>query len=152
MYRVLWIEDEAETQLRNFMHPVIMAGHVIEFVTNVTDAILRMSQEAYDLIILDLIVNAGPDKRWKEIDKDPEEDKNSYLGLQLLRAVFDREASRIDVQVPPEHVSPQKFAIFTIVQDKEIHDEIASFGITALYSKRRSNLYTLMQIIEEQLG
>lgn len=150
MYKVIWIEDEAETQLRNFMHPVIMAGHALEVVTNVTDAVERLKHEGYDLIILDLILNAGSDKQWQWMDENyPAQDKNSYLGLQLLRALFDPDFKLATVDVPM--IPPEKFAIFTVVEDQEVHVEIEHFGIDTIYLKTSSDLNTLLNIIHDKL-
>jgi len=145
--RVLWIEDEAERSFSDYADPVIMAGHVLETTGNATDAAERLKSEAYDVVIVDIIINAGTDDVWKRLDEHPK-DKRSYLGLDLIRAIFKPEFKPVQLHIPVSRLSPDKIAVLTVVEDKEIHKELRSYGITEIRVKAQSDMRVLKQLVD----
>lgn len=148
--RVLWIEDEGDSALADYAGPVLIAGHSLEIVSDATEAAKRLQQSQYDVVIFDLIINAGSGKEWQQLDEESRrEGRDPYLGLCLLRSIFNKGKSQgIKLSIP--WLSPEKAAVFTVVADPQIHAEIRSFGIENISVKARSDLSILKKIIDRE--
>lgn len=129
MAKILWVEDEARSQLLEFLPPLMRAGHTIDIVESATDGYTCLQDNSYDVVIFDLLIKAG-------INPAMEGD---YPGLMLLRKVFS----------PPITLSTDTAIVFTAVQDKSIIDEIKNMGVSRIKVKERMEKTKLKQYVEE---
>ena len=151
--RILWIEDEAEAELADYAGPVLLAGHQLDIATTATEAVELLRTREYDVVIIDLIINAGSGNEWKRLDTTRKSgEPYSYLGLELMRALFLPDRAAIALELPKGRLSPEKVAVFTVVADPEVHMEIRSMGITDIRVKPQSGLTVLKDIVESKVG
>lgn len=151
MCRVLWIEDEADGQLANYVGPVISAGYDLDVELNVTDAIQRLNENEYDFVIFDLIINAGDDPEWRAYDaQDHDEKAADYLGLQLLKAIFSPRSTDLDVSISCDWLKPDKVAVFTVVTDHRVLQDLRKLGILNITTKASAAITALLDIINEK--
>jgi len=149
MARALWVEDQAETKLMNYAYPAFLAGYQLDVVDNVSDAVSKVEQDTYDAVVIDLIITAGRDKAWTELDRrNPYNDKNSYLGLQLVRALFAKNFGGPRLSEATRWLSPRKVGIFTVVEDGEVHREIKQYGVGNVVLKRTSDYTALKKLLD----
>lgn len=149
MANVLWIEEEAETKFANYAFPAILAGHVLDIVHSATDAAARITTNRYDVIILDILINAGSDPMWQRLDlKRPKGGDDSYLGLQLARALFDPGFAEASVDVPDNWLQPEQVRVFTVVEDEKIMKQLHALGIQNIALKAKSDYTAIKRLIE----
>ena len=153
MCRILWIEDEADGQMADYVDPVIDAEYDLDVEVNATDAIRRLKEDEYDLVIFDLIINAGDDVAWNEYDQREHHNKSSgYLGLQLMRAVLSPEKHPLAVRPRIGWLTRDKIAVFSVVTDKEVITELRGLGISRIESKTEAPITAVLDIIHAHLG
>lgn len=80
-FKLLWIEDDA-SQIFGLMSPLIRAGYKVDTVRDYEEAIKILSENKYDLIILDIIIPSGKVISSEEDLKAIEKDK--YYGIKFL--------------------------------------------------------------------
>lgn len=145
---MLWIEDEADTSLQDYVEPVFAAGYLLDIAVNATDAARLLQENRYDVVIVDLFIHAGTDKAWQNLERD----YAKYLGLELLRAIFAPGTSTISLEIPKNWLPTRNVAVYTVVAAPKVHAEIRSLGITDIYVKRLSDLTVLKDIIDAKLA
>jgi len=151
--RILWIEDEAETELSDYAGPVLLAGHQLDIATTATEAVELLGRREYDVVIIDLIINAGSGNEWQQLDTTPRSNgPYGYLGLELIRALFLPDEAAIALKLPKGQLPPEKVAVLTVVANPEVHAEIRSMGITDIRVKKRSDLTVLKDIVDSKMG
>ena len=151
MCRVLWVEDEADGQLADYVDPVIAAGYDLDIELNASDAIEKMRKHAYQLVIMDLIIAAGNDLKWKEYDNLHHGKKvKGYLGLQLLKAILDESDSdrKLHVTLPGNWLKPERVAVFTVISDVDAMNELGRIGVANVTEKAQAPITELRRIID----
>jgi len=131
MAKILWVEDEARSQLLEFLPPLMRAGYTIDIVESATEGYTYIQDNFYDVVIFDLLIKAG---------KNPAME-GDYPGLMLLRKVFGS----------PKTLSPDQVLVFTAVQKKSIIDEIKGMGISQIKVKERMEKTNLKRYVDEIL-
>lgn len=149
---VLWLEDQFD-DLSAFRSVLYRAGYMVEFVKSVSEAIEKIKENKYIAYIFDIKVLPGEKEEWLILDKKKRlenPDFDSYLGLELLRSLFDsREAKVLLDPAIKGKANPLKVIVFSVVQD--IIDEVSSFGVPrdqVLY-KASVDLTTLPRLIKK---
>jgi|GEM_PF-4326287 len=150
-HRVLWIEEEGD-DLSYYAAPLLLAGYAVDIAHSVTEAIARLQEDVYDVVICDLLLNAGQSPEWQKLDSEiGEQRKELYLGLHFLRAVFSSDRARVALDGASMSISPDRVAVFTVVSDPDVHDELREMGVAKIKVKGRSHLAILKEIAEEIL-
>lgn len=150
---VLWLEDQRDDFLA-YSSALFRAGYKVDTVRSVTDAVRKLREKKYIATIFDIKVLAGDDETWINLDKKKlveNPDIDSYLGLELLRALFKSRKARVELS-PPVEIDPQKVIVMSVVHDRV--DEIVSFGVPReqVIYKAVSNMKTLPQLIGKILN
>lgn len=149
--RVLWLEDEYE-DLSDFLTPLYREGYLVDPVKSVSEAIDLLRSKSYFAVIFDIKVHPGDRKEWIDLDNKKRKENpkfDSYLGLELLRAIFVPNESQVKLK-PSINLQPERVIIFTVVDSKEVSDEIASFGVPKhqIQLKARCDLTTLKNLLK----
>ena len=131
MAKILWIEDEARSQLLEYLPPLMRAGHTIDIVESASDGYTSLQDNFYDVVIFDLLIKAGDNPAME----------GDLPGLMLLRKVFHS----------PITLSPQRVVVFTAVQKKVIIDEIKKMGVKRIKVKERMEKTKLKHYVDEVL-
>lgn len=134
MSRILWIEDEGYSELHQYKSPLIYAGHVVDTVISASKAIDHLRKYKYNMIILDLIIFAGP--------KFPNNEE--YIGLELLKAIENNSIDGV-------RFDTEKIMVFSVVNNPSIHKEIFDLGVRKIEIKRLIELYELVEWVDEVL-
>jgi len=147
--KVFWLED----QFKNFSaykSKLFMGGYVVDTVSSVSEAIKKLRKQDYIAVVFDIKVLPGDDKKWIELDEKKRKanpDSDSYLGLELLRSLFNPEIANVKID-PPIKIDPKKIIVFSVVFDRT--EAISSLGIPGyqvLY-KASSDPKHLLQMIK----
>jgi hypothetical protein len=148
--KILWLEDQYEDFVA-YRSALYRSGRITDRVRSVSETVKNLREDnEYTAVIFDIKVLPGNDPEWIELDKQQREanpDYDSYLGLELLRALFDPDRAKVKLD-PPIKLSPKKMIVFSVVYDKP--DEITAMGIPAhqIIYKAHSDLKTLPKLIE----
>lgn len=142
--KMLWIEDNASTDLAHLAAPVITGRkHSLEVADTASEAFLHLSNPdvSYDIIIVDIRIPAGTDPNWVNYYNLKGEDKvQARLGLEILRLFLKPEIAKIKIPVtPPPWIKPEKFAIFTIEGEDELAPDKEALGIT-IYEQKKATM------------
>ena len=75
---------------------------------------------------------------------------DSYLGLELLRSIFNPTEAEIKLDHPIK-LDPKKVIVFSVVNDDNVHEELISFQIPEkqIVYKSDSTSRTLPALLEE---
>lgn len=152
MKKVLWLEDQYE-DLMDYSSRLGRINYLVDPVKSVSGALKKLKKEKYAVYVFDLKVLPGDDTEWQELDEqrreaDPHFDP--YLGLELLRHL-DRAKQTQSALWRKIKFDFSKVIVFSVVNDKEVHEELESFGIPGhhIVLKSGSNLDTLSKLIAE---
>jgi CheY-like chemotaxis protein len=147
--RVLWVDDEADTLLAEYMKPVKTAGHDLHIELDASNAIRRIEGGEFDLLILDLIIHAGHREDIRKYDRMAGKQKQEgYLGLQLIRNLLAPETADIRIPINSKWVTAEKIAVFSVVKDKDVIRELQGYGIKLIRSKLGADRIALLDLIE----
>lgn len=120
-YKVLWVEDNAEQDLFQFLAPVNVDGRFeMDIAVNATEACSRLNTERYDVIIMDSRIPPGHDTFWKEREINIQKQSANpivRLGLEILKVVL-RKDSRPSIL--SDNLHPEKYCIFSIDPKSEL--------------------------------
>lgn len=105
-YKILWIEDQAKS-IMGLINPLIESGHKFDIANDFEQASQYLLREQYNLIILDIIIPSGMDK--KSIEDFRKINSEDYYGLKFL--------SKITENSPP-------ILVLTVVNDPEILGQV----------------------------
>ncbi len=152
MKKVLWLEDQYE-DLIDYSSPLARINYLVEPVNSVSEALEKLKKEEYDLYIFDLKTIPGDALEWQELDdrkREENPDFDPYLGLELLRYLNNSRKNQ-DKLWQEIKFDFGKVIVFSVVSDKDIFDELESFGIPdkQIVSKSGSTLDTLAKVIVE---
>lgn len=150
--KILWLEDQYE-DFTTYRSPLFRNGFIVEAAQSVSELERKIRKDDYIAVIFDLKVLPGDDEKWLKLDVQKRTQMpyfDSYLGLELLRAIFNPVESEITL-VPPIKVDPEKVIVFSVVNDEKVLKELISFRIPErqIVYKSESTIRTLPALLEE---
>jgi hypothetical protein len=148
--KILWLEDQHE-DFDAYKSALFRSGYLVDYVKSVSETEKKLQEEDYIAVIFDIKVLPGDDEKWIQLDKQEREknpDFDSYLGLELLRSLFDSPKARVIIEHPIQ-IDPGKVIVFSVVYDKT--DELLSLGIpnNQIIYKSNGDINTLPQLIKK---
>lgn len=141
-YKVLWVEDNAEADLFQFLAPVNVDGRFdMDIAINATEACSRLNTERYDVIIMDSRIPAGHDPFWKEREANIQRQSPNpivRLGLEILKIVLRKDERP---EILEENKREDKYCIFSIDPKSELtfgpgNQELERF----LYEQKKASM------------
>lgn len=134
--KVLWIEDSAKLELANLAGPIFFEGTCdLTLAEDVTTASRLLLAKRYDAVVVDVRLPPGHDARWRTQYQMAGASKiTAQLGLKLLAWLLRSDRSIYEVD-PPEWISPQCVAVFTVETRREIHATLDELGISQFQEK-----------------
>jgi hypothetical protein len=147
--KILWLEDQHE-DFDAYKSALFRSGYLVDYVKSVSETEKKLQEEDYVAVIFDIKVLPGDDEKWIQFDKQEREknpDFDSYLGLELLRSLFDPQKARVIID-PPIKIDPGKVIVFSVVYDKT--DELLALKIpnNQIIYKSNGDINTLPQLIK----
>lgn len=130
MVRILWIEDEGNTDLIQYKQPMVDAGYVVDVVETATEAFDTLGSMEYDLYIVDLLLP----------QEDAFEEYIAFPGVEILKKMVNEYG--IDLE---------KIMVFTVVNDEEVHKDIRELGIQRIVVKRLQHIDFLKEEVDKLL-
>jgi hypothetical protein len=155
MKKMLWLEDQYK-DLMDYSSRLGRINFLVEPVNSVTGALEKLKNREYDAYVFDLKTLPGDDLQWQELDEKKRQEKpyfDPYLGLELLR-FLDNARKNQDPLWEKIKFDFSKVIVFSVVNDKEVFDELESFGIPnqQIIYKSSINLDTLPKLIKQIQG
>jgi CheY-like chemotaxis protein len=155
-FRVLWIEDDARVGLAQLAGPVyVNGGYDLVVAGDISTAIVRLSGERFDVVIVDIRLPPGDDVAWTRLYGRAGRDKiRARLGLRLLCSLLDYPKAQVRLkQPPPSWLKPDVVGVFTVESRQDIGEELDELGIR-VYQQKSADLpdTILLQIIERILS
>ncbi|MCX6578917.1 MAG: hypothetical protein NT166_01880 [Candidatus Aminicenantes bacterium] len=152
MKKALWVEDQFE-DLMDYSSRLARIDYLVEPVKSVSEALKRLEKQEYAAYIFDLKILPGDDPEWQALDERKRAEKPLFdplLGFELLRFLDKARQEKNDFWKKIKF-DFSKVIIFSAVCDKEVYDELQSFGIPEqqIVYKAGSNLDTLAEAIKE---
>src|SRR5690349_7060109 len=101
--KVLWIEDNARTDLNHFVPPVFMdGGYDLDIVQDASSAISNVKQIEYQALIIDIRIMSGEDEAWNTLwSKNGGTKISARLGRQLLYTLLKHPDAEVkDGSIP----------------------------------------------------
>jgi CheY-like chemotaxis protein len=151
-YKVLWVEDNAESDLFHFLAPVNVDGRFdMDIAVNATEACTRLQAEAYDVVIMDSRIPSGHADDWKIREtRIQQRSPIVRLGLEILKIILKEE------EKPPilsENRKVDKYCVFSIDPKTELttgeNADLVAFDYERKTTSMPRNI--LVQIIEKSL-
>lgn len=130
MVRILWIEDEGNTDLIQFKQPLVEAGYAVDVAETAAEAFDVLNSMEYDVYIVDLLLpQEGGLKGYIELP-----------GVEILKKM-----------VKKFKVNSDKIMVFTVVNDKEVHEEIRNLGVKKIIVKGLHPIDFLKKEVDKML-
>ncbi|MBU7027831.1 MAG: response regulator [Theionarchaea archaeon] len=130
MVRILWIEDEGNTDLIQYKQPMVEAGYAVDVAETAAEALDFLDSMDYDVYIVDLLLpQEGAFRGYIELP-----------GVEVLKEMV-REYG----------INPEKVMIFTVVNDEEVHEDIRNLGLEKIVVKGLQPIDFLKEEIDKIL-
>ena len=130
MVRILWIEDEAYTDLGPYKTAMVEAGYLVDIAETAEDAFDYLNSMTYDAYIVDLLL---PQKNaFKEYIE--------YPGIEILKKMIDEYK-----------INSEKVIVFTVMKDKKVMEEIENIGVKRIITKGLQPIYFLKEEVDKLL-
>ena len=110
--KILWVEDDAQ-KLKGLVKPLEKDGHKIIFAEDKEEALNRIENNDFNLIIVDLIIPTG------EQDNNG---KNHFVGVDLIKILKQK-----NIAAP--------IIVLSVVRDYDIIEELQSIGVNTILPK-----------------
>lgn len=127
MYKVLWIEDNADNDLYHLTSPVYIDGsYHLDIASNASEAYFYLNDRAYDVIIVDIRIPPGKDEEWLMRYENLQRQHNSNsnrLGLELLRRIFDENEEQPTLKIGKNLLS-RRYGVFTVERREELQADL----------------------------
>ncbi|MBU7017239.1 MAG: response regulator [Theionarchaea archaeon] len=130
MVRILWIEDEGNTDLIQYKQPLVEAGCVVDVAETAAEAFSVLDSMEYDLYIVDLLLP----------QEDAFEGYIEFPGVEILRKMINEY-----------QIDSGRVMVFTVVNDEEVHKDIYELGIERIVVKRLQHIDFLKKEIDKIL-
>lgn len=129
MVRILWVEDEGNTDLMHYKQPMVEAGYVVDVAETAEEAFDALPME-YDVYIIDLLLPQRDE--FKEFFEFP--------GIEILRRMTE-----------DHKIEPEKIIVFTVVKDERVHQEIRELGVKRIMVKQLQSVDFLKKEVDKLL-
>jgi hypothetical protein len=157
--KFLWIEDNARTDLKHLLAPVIMSGKYDPVVApTVAEGVYQMKHTEFAAVIVDIRLLPGNDRAWETLyNKLGREKGTARLGLCLLYSLFGPRLDDVKIEDGEgklKWIDPKRFGVLTVEDlDGELGEALRSFHI-AVYEQKTSytSNTTLLKIVERITG
>lgn len=157
--KFLWIEDNARTDLKHLLAPVIMSGKYDPVVApTVAEGVYRMKQTEFAAVVVDIRLLPGSDRAWETLyTKLGREKGTARLGLCLLYSLFGPRIDDVKIEDSEGKlawIDPKRFGVLTVEDlEGELGEALRSFHIT-VYEQKTSytSNTTLLKIVERILA
>lgn len=153
--KILWLEDQYE-DFAAYRCALFSAGYMVDPVESVSEAEEKIRQERnYIAYIFDIKVLPGDDEKWREFDKnkrDENPDFDPYLGLELLKSLFEKDREKVNVHLkPPVKINAKKVIVFSVVYDRS--KEINELGVPEgqILYKAACDLDSIPEVISKKI-
>ncbi|MGC1120876.1 MAG: response regulator [Candidatus Methanofastidiosia archaeon] len=130
MVRILWIEDEGNTDLIQYKLPLVETGYVVDVAETATEAFDTLNCMKYDLYIVDLILP----------QEDAFEEHIELPGIEILKKMISHYK-----------IDSKRIVVFTVVNDEEVHKEIRGLGINRIIVKRLQDIDFLRVEVDKMM-
>jgi hypothetical protein len=152
LYKVLWIEDGAFTEVSSFAGPVFTSTkYDLQVALDVSDAVKKIRDTEFDAVIVDIRIPPGIDPEWEEFYRKSGYNKiGARLGIQLLYTLLKPEKATVKLDRIPSWISTKKFGIFTVESEGEVKKNMEDIGINFYQQKKTTIPNTaLLELIEK---
>ncbi len=130
MVRILWVEDEGNTDLMQYKQPMVEAGYAVDVAETAEEAFDALSME-YDVYIIDLLLP----------QKDAFKEFYEFPGIEILRKMTKNYK-----------IEPEKIIVFTVVKDEKVHQEIRDLRVKRILVKQLQHIDFLKKEVDKLLG
>jgi hypothetical protein len=151
--RVLWIEDSARLELRNYTGPIYFNGdYDFSQADDITSAVSFLRVRPYDVVIVDIRLLPGNDPVWTHLYHQAGQDKvQAQLGLKFLHWILGN-SDGMGIQ-PPAGIKATQIGVFTVENYLDIQNDLNSLGVKVFKQKSAGLPDTiLVELIEKVLA
>ena len=128
--RILWIEDDAD-MLMGLVRPLEKDGHKIIVATDEVEALEKIKQNDFDLILFDIIIPRGVKENSGNV---------AFVGMDLLRKL-----KGMNIKIP--------IIVLSVVRDQKMINEMYIMGVKKVLpkgayfpSKLKEEIYDTLEI------
>ena len=154
-YKVLWIEDDADSDLYHLASPVYIEGNYhLDIASNASEAFFYLNERRYDIIIVDIRIPPGKNPEWLSRYEHLQRQSNansSRLGLELLRRIFGENGQGPSLRVSQNLVA-DRYGVFTVERFEELQADLTELNLMELKYKRKNAMMphtALLEFIQE---
>ncbi len=154
-YKVLWIEDDADSDLYHLASPVYIEGNYhLDIASNASEAFFYLNERRYDIIIVDIRIPPGRNPEWLSRYEQLQSQSNansSRLGLELLRRIFGENGAKPSLKVS-QNLASARYGVFTVERFEELKADLSELNLTGLKYKRKNAMMphtALLEFIQE---
>ena len=154
-YKVLWIEDDADSDLYHLASPVYIEGNYhLDIASSASEAFFYLNERRYDVIIVDIRIPPGKNPDWLSRYEELQRNSNansSRLGLELLRRIFGENGNQPSLKVS-QNLSVVRYGVFTVERLEELRADLSELNLTSLKYKRKYAMMphtALLEFIQE---
>lgn len=142
VFKVLWIEDNADNDLYHLTSPVYIDGRFqLDIATNASEAYFYLNKRGYDVIVVDIRIPPGKDPMWRKMHDHLnriQHSNSNRLGLELLRCIFkDGQAEKPPLKVD-QNLAPERYGVFTVERHEELESEFEALNLGCLKYRRKN--------------
>ena len=152
MKRVLWIEDNALSDLQHVVGPVLVEGRYdLVIAENASEGIAQImdGDNSFDAVIVDVRLPPGDDPRWIKLYRDGGENRtNARLGLEIIRLLLLPNAGDKHERIP-DWVKVAKFAIFTVESQREVQKALETLNVVYEQKTAQTSTRVILEILEK---
>ena len=154
-YKVLWIKDDADSDLYHLASPVYIEGNYhLDIASSASEAFFYLNERRYDVIIVDIRIPPGKNPDWLSRYEELQRNSNansSRLGLELLRRIFGENGNQPSLKVS-QNLSVVRYGVFTVERLEELRADLSELNLTSLKYKRKNAMMphtALLEFIQE---
>ena len=150
-YKVLWIEDDADSDLYHLASPVYIEGNYhLDIASSASEAFFYLNERRYDVIIVDIRIPPGKNPDWLSRYEELQRNSNansSRLGLELLRRIFGENGNQPSLKVS-QNLSVVRYGVFTVERLEELRADLSELNLTSLKYKRKNAMMPHTALLE----
>jgi hypothetical protein len=154
---ILWVEDEAYSELQYIAAPVVVAGFDLHVAGDASQAVAALGKKQFSALVVDIRIGPGHDQRWIELYyRSGAVPAAARLGIHLLRALLlpnrtDGEI-RLRQNEVPDWLTPKRCAVFSVEVVSDFDRELMEAGLKIWKAKGPElDAYALLDLIKTVL-
>ncbi len=150
-YRVLWIEDNALSDLAPLLGPIYVSGQYdLEIAESASDGAYKIQSMEFEAVIIDIRLPPGDDPRWvSNYNRLGRDRARARLGLSLLYSFLRPGDAWVKVEHPPAWVQPNRFGVFSKETKAELVADLNRLRVSVYKHKSADNsTRVLLDVIE----